>query len=124
MKNGLTCLAIAVLALGFSNIASADSINEVWHCTVKDEKSLDDVQAVNSKWLAMVREHVSKDIASSVVSSIVGDSTSFLFVDIYPDLATWEKSKTYLRDNEAADELFADVSDCSQNYLYYAEPTK
>ena len=124
MKNGLTSLAIIVLALGFSNIASADSVNEVWHCKVKDEKSLDDVQAVNSKWLAMVREHVSKDISSTVVSSIVGDSTSFLFVDIYADLATWEKTKTYLRDNEAVDGLFSEVSECSQNSLYYSEPTK
>lgn len=124
MKNGLKCLSIAVLALGFNSIAAADTVEEVWNCKVKDEKSLDDVQAVNSKWLTHVRENVSKEISSSVVSAIVGDSTSFLFVDSYPDLATWEKTKTYLRDNDEVDDMFDDVSECSKNTLYNAEPTK
>jgi len=124
MKNGLPRLAIVILALGLSSFATADTVAEVWTCKVNDEKSLDDVQTVNSKWLALVREHVSKEISSSVVSAIVGDATSFLFVDSYPDLATWEKTKTYLRDNDEVDDLFADVSECSQNTLYNSEPTQ
>jgi len=124
MKNGLSRLAIVILALGLSSFATADTVAEVWTCKVNDEKSLDDVQTVNSKWLALVREHVSKEISSSVVSAIVGDATSFLFVDSYPDLATWEKTKTYLRDNDEVDDLFADVSECSQNTLYNSEPTQ
>ena len=124
MKNGLSRLAFVILVLGLSSFAAADTVSEVWHCKVNDEKSLDDVQAVNSKWLALVREHVSKEISSSVVSAIVGDTTSFMFVDSYPDLATWEKTKTYLRDNDEVDDLFAEVSECSQNALYNAEPTK
>lgn len=124
MKNGLSRLAIVILALGLSSFATADTVAEVWTCKVNDEKSLDDVQAVNSKWLAHVREHVSEEISSSVVSAIVGDATSFLFVDSYPDLATWEKTKTYLRDNDEVDDLFEDVSECSQNTLYNSEPTQ
>ena len=124
MKNGLSRLAIVILALGLSSFATADTVAEVWNCKVNDEKSLDDVQTVNSKWLALVRENVSKEISSSVVSAIVGDATSFLFVDSYPDLATWEKTKTYLRDNDEVDDLFEDVSECSRNTLYNSEPTQ
>ena len=102
----------------------ADTVIEVWTCTVNDKKTTDDVQAQNSIWLGLVHANVSEEIASNVVTSIVGDTTSFLFVDIYPDLATWERTKTYLRDNEEVESLFEDVSECSQNSLHNSEPTE
>jgi hypothetical protein len=49
----------------------------------------------------------------------------FLFADTYPDLTTWAATQTAL-DSDAADELdnmFEDVTDCSQNRLWKFEPT-
>lgn len=82
------------------------------------------MQAANSKWLAYVHANISKDVTSAVVTSIVGDSTGFLFADTYPDLETWAKVKTRLDGVEEIDELFEDVSECSKNTLYNSEPTE
>jgi len=115
---------IAMLAiLGFGSVAFADSYVEVWTCKLVDEKTIEDVQAANSKWLAFVRENVSEDIASSVITSVVGDSDSFVFVDTYPDLETWAKTKTRLEDGDT-DELFEGVTDCSENTLHRVRPTE
>jgi len=124
MKKKFLGLLTVFVAFGFSGVAAADSVIEVWTCSVNDEKTTDDVQAKNSKWLALVHANVSEAIASNVVTSIVGDSTSFMFVDIYPDLATWENTKTYLRDNEEAEDLFDGVSECTANTLHNSEPTE
>ena len=124
MKNKLLGLLTVLVAFGISGVAVADTVVEVWQCTLNDEKTTDDVQEQNSKWLALVHANVSEDIASNVLTSIVGDSTGFSFVDIYPDLATWEKTKTYLRDNEEVEDLFEEVSECSKNSLHNSEPTE
>ena len=106
---------IAMLAiLGLSSVAFADSYVEVYTCELEDEKTIEDVQAANSKWLAYVHENVSEDIASSVITPVVGDLDSFVFVDTYPDLDTWAKTKTRLQDGDT-DEFFEGVSDCSES---------
>ena len=115
---------IAMLAiLGLSSVAFADSYVEVWTCEMEDEKTIEDVQAANSKWLAYVRENVSEDIASSVVTSVVGDSDTFVFVDTYPDLDTWAKTKTRLQDGDT-EEIFEGVTDCSENTLHRVQATE
>ncbi len=115
---------IAMLAiLGLSSIAFADSYVEVFTCELEDEKTIEDVQAANSKWLAYVHENVSEDIASSVITPVVGDLDSFVFVDTYPDLDTWAKTKTRLQDGDT-EELFEGVSDCSESSLHRVQPTE
>jgi hypothetical protein len=75
----------------------------------------------------MFHANVSEDITSSVITAVVGDTSVFLFVDSYPDLATWAATKTRLDSDEAeADgmgDLFDGVSECSENRLYKSEPT-
>ena len=116
--------SVALLAtFGLCGVAFADSYVEVWTCELEDEKTIEDVQAVNSKWLAYVRENVSEDIASSVITSVVGDSDTFVFVDTYPDLDTWAKTKTRLQDSDI-EELFEGVTDCSENSLHRVQPTE
>ena len=124
MTRTLSRLVIVLAALGICGVASADSIDEVWMCTLEDDKTLDDVQAANSKWLAYVHKNVSKDVSSNVAAAIVGDSTGFIFVDRYPDLATWAKVKSRLNDDEDIDDLFEGISDCTKNTLYRMEATK
>lgn len=65
-------------------------------------------------------------IQSAVGSPIVGNLEIFLFVDTYPDLATWAAAKEAL-DSDAADEfddMFDELSECSQNRVWKMEDTK
>ena len=119
--------SIAVLAmLGLGSAAFAEHYVEVWTCTLEDDKTTDDVQTANSVWLAYVHENISEDITSSVVTSVVGDSTSFRFVDTFPDLDTWARAKTRLDSDEAdeLEDLFEGIFECSENSLNKVTPTK
>ena len=126
MRNIITRTVILLAAFGVSSLAVADSYVEVWTCTLEDDKTVEDVQAVNSKWLAYVHENISADITSSIVVAVVGGLEGFTFVDTYPDLATWSNTKTRLDSDEAdeIDDLFDDVSECSENSLHKVPPTK
>ena len=127
MKKLLPATFVGLCTLGLSGIAAADSIVETWTCEVKEGKKIEDVQAVNSKWLKWVNEQVEGGgIASSVGESVVGNSERFIFVDTYPNLTTWAATKDAL-DSPAGndlDELFEDVSECSENRLWKIEDTK
>ena len=127
MKKLLPVTFVALCTLGLSGIAAADSIVETWTCEVKEGKKIEDVQAVNSKWLKWVNEQVEGGgISSSVGESVVGNSERFIFVDTYPNLTTWAATKDAL-DSPAGndlDELFEDVSECSENRLWKIEDTK
>lgn len=124
MKKIITGTAVLLAALGFSTVAAADTVVEVWNCEMSEDKTIEDVQAANSKWLAYVHANISEDVTSAVVTSIVGDSTGFLFADTYPDLETWAKVKTRLDGVEEIEMLFEDVSECTNNTLYNSEPTE
>ncbi len=126
MRNIITRTAILLAALGVSGLAVADTFVEVWTCTFEDDKTIEDVQAANSKWLAYVHENISADITSSVSVTVVGNIEGFAFVDGYPDLATWSATKTRLDSDEAdeIDELFEGISDCTENSLYKVTPTE
>ncbi len=90
MKNLLAGAFVALITLCLSGIAMADSIAEVWTCEVKEGKSIEDVQATNSKWLKWINAHVEGGgIKSSVGTTVVGNNEIFIFVDTYPNLATW-----------------------------------
>jgi len=115
---------IVVLSM-LGSAAMAEHYVEVWTCTLEDEKTTDDVQAANSVWLAYAHENISLDITSSVVTSVVGDLTSFRFVDTFPDLDTWARAKTRLDSDEAdeLEDLFEGIFECSGNRLNKVTPT-
>jgi len=58
MKRLLPVTFVALFTLCLSGIAAADSIAETWTCKVKEGKKIEDVQAMNSNWLAWVNAHV------------------------------------------------------------------
>ena len=126
MKIRMLSTLVAVLFAFISHSVFADSIVATFTCKLKDGKKKEDVQAVNSKWLSHVTKNISKDITSSFGTAVVGNQDIFMFVDTYPDLETWAKTQTAL-DADAANELddmFEDVSNCSENRLWRLEPTK
>ena len=127
MKNRLPVMLIAIFAVCLSGIATADNITETATCKVAEGMTIEDVQAKNSEWLKWVNAHVEGGgVSSSVGTSVVGNSEIFIFIDIYPDLATWAATQDAL-DSDAGDELddlFKDVSKCSENRLWRIENTK
>ena len=127
MKKLLSVTFVALFTLCLNGIAAADGIAESWTCKVKEGKKIEDVQAVNSKWLKWVNAHVEGGgITSSVGESVVGNSEKFIFVDSYPNLTTWAATKEALDSaaGEELDDLFEDVSECSENRLWRIEDTK
>lgn len=127
MNQQLRLGTAALVAVGFCATASADSIVETWSCKVNDDKTIEDVQAVNGKWLKWINANVkSSGIESAVGTAVVGNVESFIFVDTYPDLATWAAAKDML-DSDAGDELdelFEGLSECSENRLWKIEDTE
>ncbi len=127
MKKLLPGAFVALVTLCLGGIATADSIAETWTCEVKEGKSIEDVQATNSKWLKWINDHVEGGgITSSVGTTVVGNTEIFIFVDTYPNLATWAAAKDVLDSDEGEelDDLFEDVSECSENRLWKIEDTK
>jgi len=126
MKIKILTILVTFTLVFVSNAVLADSIVATFTCELKEGKKKEDVQAVNSKWLKWVRENVNENIESSFGTSVVGNQDIFLFADTYPDLNTWAATQTAL-DTDAASELedmFNEVSDCSENRLWKFEPTK
>lgn len=126
MKTKLPTILVTLSVVFFSNAILADSIVASFTCKLKEGKKQEDVQAVNSKWLKWVRKNVNENIESSFGSAVVGQQDMFLFVDTYPDLNTWAATQTAL-DSDAASELenmFDEVSECSENRLWKFESTK
>lgn len=127
MKKLLSATLVALVTLCLSGVATADSIAETWTCKVEEGKKIEDVQATNSKWLKWINAHVEGGgITSAVGTAVVGNAEKFIFVDTYPNLATWAAAKDAL-DSDAGDEmddLFDDVSECKENRLWKIESTK
>ena len=126
MKTTMTAL-LAVLGLGISGLATADSFANVYTCKLKDGVELDAVQEANSKWLKFVNSKVKGGgITSAIGTAVVGDNEVFIFVDTYPSLSAWAATQELL-DSDAGDEvdgLFEDLTDCSKNSLWKFEDTK
>ena len=126
MRKLLTA-SLAVIGMGVSGLASADSIANVYTCKLKDDVEMEAVQAANSKWLKFVNANVEGGgITSAVGTAVVGNQEIFLFVDTYPSLSTWAAAAELL-DSDAGEEvdgLFEDLTECSDNRLWKLEDTK
>ena len=126
MKKSMTTI-LTTFAMAFAcNAVFADSIVAVYECKLKDGKEMEELQAANSKWLAFVHENASEDIETSVGTAVVGDQEIFLYVDSFPDLATWAAAQTALDSDAAAglQDVLGEVAECSQNRLWKIEPTE
>jgi hypothetical protein len=121
MKNLLSVfLMTAVVTV--SGVASAGThVEEVWDCTLNEGKTMEQVNAVNAKWVEFINKQVKgKGITSRSVTPLVGDLSSFVFVDAFPNLQSWTDAKAAMdsKKGREMDEEFAAVSECTSNALY------
>ena len=99
----------------------AEPISVVFTCKLKEGKTKEDAMAINAKWLKWARATGGSDeITSSFVSTVIGDIGGFMWVDTYPDIATWGK---IVDGDSGLDAEFDAVSTCSGNRMYRGEET-
>ena len=99
----------------------AEPVTIVFSCKLKEGSSKDDAMAINARWLKWARATGGSDeITSSYVTPVIGELGGFMWVDTYPDIATWGKV------SEADSELdaeFDEISTCSSNRMLRGEQT-
>jgi len=126
MKKLLLSAFASIALLCFSTGAWADKVSEVYECEFEKGATLADAQAINTKWLAFMKANVSEDITSVAATVMVGKFDEFLYVDTYPDLATWAAARAALETDEgqAVETEFGDVMECDESTLYRVHPTE
>lgn len=123
MNKVFSTIVFSLLFAMFCGSAWADTVVASYNCELKEGKTSEELIAANSKWLKWVHENVNSNITSEVGTAIVGKQNMFLFVDTYPDLATWAATQTALDASDELEDLFEDISECSENRLWKFEPT-
>jgi hypothetical protein len=119
-KKIMLATATSVFLL-LSSVVYAEPVSVVFSCKLKEGSTKEDAMEINARWLKWARETGGSDeITSSYVSTIIGDLESFMWVDTYPDIATW--GKVVDADSEF-DAEFNAVSTCSGNRMYRGEET-
>lgn len=124
MKISRLKTAMAMALLGLMTTVNADErILEVWTCKAVEGKTLKDIHEVNSKWVKYMNATVEGgDIHSYVLRTIVGDTTTFMYADSYPSMASWVAAKADESDEMTTiDEMLSEVADCSANTLHGSE---
>jgi hypothetical protein len=116
--------AIALTVVLSAGPLLADEYVAAYTCKLNEGKKVEDVQAANSAWLKWVRENVNENISSNVGTTVVGDFDLFLFVDSYPDLATWAATVTALESApDSIEEGLNAAAKCEKNRLWRMRPT-
>ncbi|MCO4810503.1 MAG: hypothetical protein KC572_02805 [Gammaproteobacteria bacterium] len=121
MYKKIVLATVTSVFLLLSAVVSADPVMLVFTCELKEGHTKEEAMAINSRWLKWARATGGSDeITSSYVSTVVGDTGGFMWVDTYPDIATWGKIAD--ADSEF-DAEFDVVSNCSGNRMYRGETT-
>ena len=121
MLKRIMLAAVTSVFLLLSVAVYAEPISIVWYCELKDGSTKEDAMEINARWLKWARATGGSDeITSSYVSTLIGDLGGFMWVDTYPDIATWGK----VADADSAfDAEFDEVSTCSGNRMIRGEET-
>ena len=99
----------------------AEPVTIVFSCKLNEGSTKEESMEINARWLKWARSTGGSDeITSSYVSTIVGDLGGFMWVDTYPDIASWG---TIVDADCEFDDVFNDVSTCSSNRVYRGEET-
>jgi hypothetical protein len=121
MKN-LLAIATLAAAMTLCATASADThIEEVWDCSLREGKTIAQVNSLNANWIKYVNKNVKGGgINSRIVTPLVGDMGSFIFVDSFPNLGSWAETKELMSSGEGQkiEAAIDEVSDCTSNRLY------
>ena len=123
-------IAVGLVGVGEAQIAEGERIVEIWTCTVNEGSTRDDVGRLSTRWNAFVQAAGATDVQSFILSHLIGTvrghemasdvTTSFLFLDSFPDAASWAAAKR-AEATPAGQELvaaFTQANTCTANTLY------
>jgi hypothetical protein len=121
----LKTMALSAI-LGACVTANADDYRMVHTCKINEGKTMDDVRADNSKWVAFMNENVEGGgITSHITTIVVGDSTpgKFGYVDTFPSLESWTATIALESTAEgiAILEELQESASCTESQLQKAE---
>ena len=114
--------AVTLLMASFS--VSADTrVVEVWTCTLNEGKSVEDLNAINDKWLAWAnKQSYGGDIRGSIAVPTVSDNLDVvLILSSYPDRVTYGADMDALFGTAEGQALVAEyeaVVTCESNAVY------
>jgi hypothetical protein len=116
-------LLIIILLLALPGLCLADDSNTVviFKCKLHDGKKMEEVQANNVRWLANARKNGgSEEINSYALEPQIGELDHFVFIDSYPDLATWAKAQSAeeTEESKAINAAFEELMECEKNRMY------
>ena len=128
MKKSLVAITLVVIAVCGAGAAvadhhegSKDRVVELWHCKVKDGKSMDDVKAANVKWVKHVNATVGgDDIRSYILTPVVGKRGGFMYADTFPSMEAWNGSREAMKsgDGPEIDKELEAAAECHSNTLH------
>ena len=123
--NRLVTSMVGLILLGWLLPASADDgVLEFWECTLMEGKTPDDAARVNAKWLKLQNDaNPDAGIRSWGLTSIVDEPGAFYWMDAFPTLDAWAKSRAVSETpaGQAIDEELNAVVQCTSNSLYQAK---
>lgn len=120
----LVVSALFVLAAAGVAAQEESAVVEMWTCELKEGKTIEEVKATNSKWVALINQKVENgEVSSHVLSNVVGNPETFGFADIFPSLEIWAEAKRAGQgdDFKEIDDEFDAQSDCTSNSLHRAD---
>jgi hypothetical protein len=121
MLKKIMLATVSSVFLLLSVVAHADPVSIVFSCTLNEGSTKEDAMEINSRWLKWARETGGSDeITSSFVVTMIGDLGGFMWVDTYPDIATWGKVADADSDFDAE---FDEVTTCTSNRMYRGDET-
>lgn len=114
---------VATVLFLLSISATADTrIDQVWTCTLNEDHTLEELQAVHGKWIAWAnKQPYGGDIRGAIAESMVASAFVVVIIDSYPDMATLAADwHTYAstKEGRALEAEYDKVSTCTSNALY------
>ena len=135
MNLRLISVAFVIFVIGLSavceaQVAEGERIVEIWTCTLNDGNSMEDIESLNARWLDLILSEGARDVDSYRLSHLVGTmrgheptedvTSSFLFIDSFPDVASWMAAKRAEVTPEGQEIMaaYTQLNTCGTNTLY------
>ena len=121
MKTLNAAIGMVAVLTTLASLSVSASIDEVWQCTLNEDKKMEEVRAANDVWLKFVNSKVKGGgITSASVVPVVGDQGSFMFVDNFPSMQSWIDTKALMKTEagQKIEEALLESATCTRNRLF------
>jgi len=130
MLGAFVISVIGLSAVCEAQVAEGERIVEIWTCTLNEGYSMEDIEIMSTRWLDLVLSGGATDVDSYRLSHLVGTmrghepaedvTSSFLFIDSFPDVASWMAAKRAQMTPEGQEIMaaYTQLNTCGTNTLY------